>query len=154
MYLSKLSGLFVLSFIKFMFAPLGGPAMGLTFLETYLSCVSGGIVAACVFYFSANFFMKRAQKKREQLYRDHLEKGTPYKKKKTFTRVNKGIVRVKRTLGIYGTALWAPLFLSVPLGSIIAAKFFGGDKRTFPLIVFGMFFNGAITTSIAYFILG
>lgn len=154
MYFSKLSGLFFLSFIKFMFAPLGGPHIGLSFLETYLACVSGGTTAAAIFYFSSNFFMKRAHAKRVQMYRDHVEKGIPLKKKKTFTWMNKNIIRVKRTLGIYGISLWAPLFLSVPLGSIVAAKFFGGDKRTFPLIVFGMFLNAAITTSIAYLFFG
>lgn len=135
-----------------MFAPLGGPRLGLTFLETYLSCVAGGLFAAGIFYFSANYLMHRAKEKRERQYRDHLEKGTPYKKKKTFTRMNKAVVKVKLRLGIYGTALWAPLILSVPVGSIIAAKFYGDDKRTFPLIVIGMFMNGAITTSIAYII--
>jgi hypothetical protein len=137
-----------------MFAPLGGPHMGLTFFETYLACVSGGVFAACIFYFSANYFMHRAHKKRQQVLHDHLEKGIPMKVKRKFTRVNKGIVKVKMTLGIYGTALWAPLFLSVPLGSIISAKFFGDDKRTFPLIILGMFINGFITTGIAYLFFG
>lgn len=137
-----------------MFAPLGGPALGLSFMETYLSCVAGGIFAACVFYFSANYFMHRAKRKRDEKLHKQLESGIPFKAKKKFTRVNKAVVKVKMSLGIYGTALWAPLFLSVPLGSIIAAKFFGDDKRTFPLIILGMFMNGLITTSIAYFILG
>ncbi len=137
-----------------MFAPLGGPAMGLSFMETYLACISGGIFAACIFYFSSNYFMHRAKHKRELKRRKQIELGVPFKEKRKFTRLNRGIVWVKMTLGIYGTALWAPLFLSVPLGSIIAAKFFGDDKRTFPLIIIGMFMNGAITTSIAYFILG
>lgn len=128
--------------------------MKLSFLETYLSCVSGGIAAAAIFYFSSNFFMKRAHEKRVKAYRDHLEKGIPHKKKKTFTWTNKMIVKIKRTLGIYGISLWAPFFLSVPIGSIVAAKFFGNEKRTFPLIVFGMFLNGAITTSIAYLFFG
>ncbi|PIE87421.1 MAG: hypothetical protein CSA03_00305 [Bacteroidetes bacterium] len=137
-----------------MFAPIGGPHIGLSFLETYLSCVLGAVTAAAIFYFSSNFFMKRAHEKRVQRHRNHIEKGVPHKKKKVFTWTNKTIIKVKRTLGIYGISLWAPLFLSVPLGSIVAAKFFGNDKRTFPLIVFGMFLNGAITTSIAFIFFG
>jgi hypothetical protein len=53
--------LFGLSMIKFMFAPFGGPAMKLNFLETYLSCVAGAFLAAFIFYFSSEFFMIRAQ---------------------------------------------------------------------------------------------
>lgn len=150
MYWSKLGGLFLLSSIKLMFAPVGGPLMGLSFLETYLSVTFGGIFFAAIFFYSANFFMQRAKHKREQLRKDHIEKGTPFVEKRKFTWINRKVVAVKMTLGIYGTALWVPLFLSVPLGSIITAKFFGNDKRTFPLIIVGMFLNCAITTGIVY----
>lgn len=154
MYWTKLSGLFFFSIIKFMFTPFSGPPLELTFLETYLTCVAGGIFGATIFYFSANYFMHRAKHKREKLYHDHIKFGTTYIEKKKFTRLNKFVVRIKMRLGIYGTALWAPLFLSVPGGSIIAAKFYGDDKRTFPLIVFGMFLNGFLTTGAAYLLYG
>ena len=147
-----LSTMFLFSTIKFLFTPFGGPALELTFWETYISCVAGAIGSAAFFYFSANFFMKKAAEKRRKLYQDHLENGTPFKKKKNFTRTNKFVVRIKRSLGIYGTSLWAPLFLSVPIGSIITAKFYGKDVRTFPLIMLGMGMNGMITTGMAYFI--
>jgi hypothetical protein len=57
-----------------------------------------------------------------------------------------------KRLGIVGISFYAPFFLSVPIGSIISAKFFGKDKRTFPLIVLGIGVNGLITTGLAYFI--
>lgn len=154
MYLSKLAGLFFLSIIKFLFTPLGGPNLGLTFWETYFACVAGGVFGASVFYFSANYFMKRAKDKYHALRQKHLDEGTPFVEKKKFTRTNKLIVKIKMRLGIFGTAMWVPLFLSVPLGSIITAKFFGDDKRTFPIIVLGMFFNGGIMTCISYFLMG
>lgn len=154
MFLSKLSGLFLLSIIKFFFTPLGGPALGLSFWETYFTCVSGGVFGASVFYFSANYFMKRAKAKHDAIRQKHIDEGIPFNEKKKFTRGNKFIVKIKMRLGIFGTAMWVPLFLSVPLGSIITAKFYGDDKRTFPIIVLGFFFNGAIMTSVAYFIMG
>ena len=152
MFWTGVTTLFFVSTFKFLFAPFGWKAFDLTFWETYISCVSGAILSASCFYFSANFFMKRAAEKRRKLYQDHLENGTPFKKKKVFTRMNKFVVRIKRSLGIYGTSLWAPLFLSVPIGSIITAKFYGKDVRTFPLIMLGMGINGMITTGMAYFI--
>ncbi len=142
--------LFTLSMIKFMFAPFAGPGLKLNFLETYLSCISGAFVAAFVFYFSSEFFMIRAHKKRKALLHASITTGTPLKYKPKFTRFNKLIVKLKRRFGIYGIAFYAPLFLSVPIGSIVTAKFYGKEKRTFPLILLGICMNGAITTGIAY----
>ncbi len=141
---------FLLSTIKFLVTPFGGTLADLTFMETYLSCVSGAIVSAAVFYYSSEFFLIRARKKRHERYQQCVAKGIPWVEKKKFTRTNKLIVRVKHRLGIVGTSMYVPLFLSVPIGSIITAKFYGKDKRTFPLIVLGMIVNGAITTGLHY----
>ncbi len=138
--------------VKFMFAPLGGPGLGLTFLETYLSCIAGAIFSAAIFFFSASYFMDLAAKKYQKKLQASLDSGNPMKPKKKFTRMNKMIVRIKHSIGIIGICFYAPLFLSIPGGSIIAAKFYGHDKRAFPLIVLGIGINGIIITSLAYFL--
>ena len=74
----------------------------------------------------------------------------PIPVKKRFTRINKGLIKIKRSVGIIGIALWAPFFLSIPLGSIITAKFYGHNKNTFLLIITGILLNGLITTGIVY----
>ena len=135
--------LFLLSTVKFMFAPLGGPGLGLSFFQTYFTCVSGGIVGASFFYFSGGYFIQRAEKKRLTI-----------KKKKTFSRINKLIVKTKKSIGIVGNSFWAPFFLSIPVGSIIVAKFYGQNKKAYLLIVIGMFINALITTGLAYLIYG
>jgi len=145
-----LTTLFLISIVKFMFAPFGGPSMGLSFFETYFACVAGGLFGATIFYFSSSFFMQRAADKRLRVMKDRKAKGLPPKERKIFTRMNKMIVKMKKSIGIIGITFWAPFFLSIPIGSIIAAKFYGDEKRTFPLVVLGMFFNGMITTGIAY----
>ncbi|WP_300664763.1 hypothetical protein [Fluviicola sp.] len=142
--------LFGLSMIKFMFAPFAGPEMKLNFIETYLACISGAFLAALIFYFSSEYFMIRAHKKRQAELHKSITNGTPLKLKRKFTRFNKLIVKLKHRFGIYGIAFYAPLFLSVPVGSIVTAKFYGKDKRTFPLILLGICMNGAITTGLAY----
>ena len=68
--------------------------------------------------------------------------------------MNKFIVKLKRSIGIVGISFWAPFFLSIPVGSIVTAKFYGDDKRTYPLIVIGMFINALVTTGFAYLVLG
>lgn len=142
---------FMLSMIKFMFTPFAGPAARLSFVETYIVCVAGAIFSAAIFYFMSEFFMKRAREKRARMRHEAAKQGLNYIEKRKFTKLNKLVVRIKRNFGIYGVSLYAPFFLSVPIGSIIAAKFYGKEKKTFPLIVLGMFFNGGITTGLAYF---
>lgn len=136
-----------------MFAPLPGPAAGLSFLETYISCTSGAIVSSAIFFFSANYFMHRAVTKAAKKKNDLIAKGLPVPLKKKFTRMNKLVVRMKRSVGVIGISFWAPFFLSIPLGSIIAAKFYGHNKKTYPLIALGIFLNGIVTTGIAYLFL-
>lgn len=148
----KYIGFFGFSMIKFLFTPFGGPKAGLSFVETYIVCVAGALLSAAIFFFSSEYFLKRAHKKRKELILKSLETGIPLKQKKRFTKTNKLIVRIKHKLGIIGVAFYAPLFLSIPIGTIITAKFYGKEKRTFPLIILGIGINGVITTGIAYII--
>jgi hypothetical protein len=146
----KYIGFFGFSMIKFLFTPFGGPKAGLTFIETYSSCVLGAMLSAAIFFFSSEFFMIRAHKKRKEMIRQAKETGTILKGKKKFTRTNKFIVRIKNKLGIVGISFYAPLILSIPVGTIITAKFYGKEKRTFPMIILGILVNGILTTGIAF----
>lgn len=133
-----------------MFAPLGGPHLGLTFFETYLACCGGALFSAAIFYFSAEYFLLRARKKRHEMHQKAKKEGRTLIPKRNFTRMNKLIVRIKKSMGIIGTCFWVPFFLSIPLGSIVTAKFYGKRKKTFPLVVVGIFLNALVTTSISY----
>jgi hypothetical protein len=148
----KYIGFFGFSMIKFLFTPFGGPKAGFSFIETYVVCVSGALISAAIFFFSSEYFLKKAHKKRKELIHKSIETGIPLKQKKKFTKTNKLIVRIKHKLGIVGVAFYAPLFLSIPIGTIITAKFYGKEKRTFPLIILGIVINGFITTGSAYII--
>lgn len=133
-----------------MFAPAAGSTLGLTFWETYFSSVAGGITGAFIFYYSSELIMIYSHKKRVAKALELEKQGLPVPHKKKFTKTNRFIIRIKRSLGIYGICFWAPFFLSVPIGSIIVAKFYGKLKKTFPLIALGMFINAMITCLISY----
>jgi len=151
MDIGKYSIFFLLSMVKFLFTPFGGPAAKLTFFETYLVCVTGAIFSATIFYFMSEYFMIKAHKNRMLKQAEAKAQGIILPFKRKFTFMNKFIVRMKMKIGIFGVAMYAPLFLSVPIGSIITAKFYGKEKKTYPIIIFGMFVNGLITSSLAYF---
>lgn len=145
-----LSTVFFLAMVKFMFAPATGRALDLPFWETFFACFAGGTFGSFVFYFSSELLIKYTHNKKVAKNEALEKQGLPIIEKKKFTKSNRYIIRVKRTLGIYGICFWAPFFLSVPIGSIIVAKFYGKLKKTFPLIILGMGINAIVMTLIAY----
>jgi len=127
------------------------PLEGLdSIIEIYLSISAGAISTMAVFYFSSDFMMERAAKKRKLKQAIALEKGIPFIPKRKFTRINKLMVKVKRKIGIYGITVLAPLFLSIPLGSVVCAKFYGDQKKTFPLMILFTSLYSLLMCSIIY----
>lgn len=141
---------FLLSTFKFMFAPFTGSLMKLTFWETFFICAAGGIFSAAIFFYSSEYFIKRSIVRLRERKKEALDQGLVWVDKPKFTRMNKFIVRIKRIFGIYGICFWAPFFLSVPIGTVVAAKFYGKLKISFPLIVVGMFLNSFLMSLLAY----
>jgi len=149
-----ISGVFFIATVKFMFSTVGGPALGLPFYETFFAAFLGGSVSAAVFYFASDKFIEYTHNKKVAKEKQLLLKGIEIPHKRKFTKTNRLIIRMKMKFGIYGICFWVPFFFSVPLGSIIVAKFYGKLNQTYPLIVLGMAINAAITTFITYAILG
>ena len=69
------SALFGLATFKFMFAAFPGPALNISFLETYLSVVLGGTFSSAVFYFASDFFMIKANQRRKRKIEQFLSEG-------------------------------------------------------------------------------
>jgi hypothetical protein len=107
-----------------------------TLFELFTSVTAGAWFSMAIFYFTSGIFMRRAHAKKLNAIMEAEKKGIEYKRKKSFTKMNKTIIWIKRNIGIYGVTLLAPLFLSVPIGSVVCAKFYGNRKRTFVLMMF------------------
>jgi hypothetical protein len=134
--IAKYSGVFFLSTVKFLFAPAAAWNLDFTFWEVFLCVAAGGMTGASFFYFSASYFFRRAKRKQEEKEQRAREKGILVLKRK-FTRKNKIIVAVKRSKPGYFILLnLAPTLLSIPIGSLILAKFYGQKKITYPLLLF------------------
>lgn len=141
-----------LSSVKFMFAPVYGKATGLTFFETYISLVCGGIVAAFIFFKFTYKLLERSAKKRRFRRANALAMGFEYFEPKKFTRTNKIIVRTRRRFGFFVCTFFFPFFLSVPVGTIIATKFYGKQTLFFPILIAGLVTNGLVATLITYWV--
>ncbi|NQY10852.1 MAG: hypothetical protein HRT71_15245 [Flavobacteriales bacterium] len=106
-----------------------------TILEIFVSVTAGAWLSMSFFFFSSSLLMRKAAEKRARTLEAYLKSGEEIKRKKTFTLFNKSIVWIKRNIGIYGITFLAPLLLSIPVGSIVCAKFYGKQKQIFPLMM-------------------
>jgi len=136
---------FVLATFKFLFSGIPGIKLGAPLWEIIIASALGGYFSAVIFFFASEFFIAYQKRRREF----KIAKGN-YKLKKTFSRTNKAVVWIKRTFGILGLTYLAPLFLSVPLGSIVCAKFYGDNKYTFPLIILWISINSILLNFLWY----
>ena len=145
-----ISSIFFLASFKFMFSAIPGAVADIPYIHTYFAMVAGGTISAGFFYFLSELFMKWSHQKKMRKHEELIAKGLVPIEKKKFTRMNKFVVRLKRRIGMYGIAFWAPFFLSIPIGSIITAKFYGKKMITFPLMVVGIFMNAIVVVYLSY----
>jgi hypothetical protein len=89
-------------------------ASNLSFIETFIGLALGGTIGVGVSFFGGESIIERWFTK---------PITATSKKKKVFTKTNRFIVRVLKSHGLLGLAIITPPLLSVPVGSIIAARF-------------------------------
>jgi hypothetical protein len=120
----------------------------LNFWELFIPTYLGALFSMAFFYFLSDYFMGRAVVKRAEKIKRLKAQGIEVEPRKVFTKMNKLMVRIKRMFNIYIFTFLAPLFLSIPLGSIVCAKFYGHKKKTYPLMALNMAIYGAVTSLI------
>jgi len=113
----------VLSIFKFLFTPSAMVAAEYTYWETIITTLIGASLGVFIFYFAGAFifnWIDRVRGKRS--------------KKKKFTRVNRGVVRIKSRFGLGGLVATIGI-ISVPICSMLAARYFRDNPRTLPALL-------------------
>ncbi len=128
--------LWLLCFFKF-FAGMVVLVVSHSTFRTVLIGFTAGFSGITFFFFLSEYFMKRARLKRLS----RLKRGTA-KPKKNFTRLNKIIVRSKQKIGLIGIAFITPTIVSIPVGTIIMAKFYKRHKWAYPSLIISMMLWG------------
>lgn len=119
--------------LKFFFSGLVSYRLGNNFLETALLTAAGGCLGTVFFYRMGTGVLEWFRKRHvRRLARARAQGVQP---KRIFTRTNRLIVRIKRGYGVKGLAALAPPILSIPITSVLAAKYFRHDRRTLPLLL-------------------
>lgn len=114
--------------VKILFTPWVAFSLGGKFGGAVLWTFVGGCSGTLFFYRISAWLIERA---RLRAVRKQLRSGIPAR---VFTRFNKYVVRVKRMHGLLGIAAVLP-FISIPVGSVLAAKYFRHDRRTIPALL-------------------
>jgi hypothetical protein len=150
MHWIALATVFLTGMVKFLLAPALGLALGLSYIETYFFSLGGAVLSMFIFYYSADYLLRRSHQKKLQKIKK--ENNHSFQHQKVFTKKNKFIVKMKKSIGIVPFAFWVPFFFSIPVGSIVVAKFYGKRKITFPLMVIGQVINNIANVGIVYFL--
>ena len=126
---------FLMGTVKFMFAATSMMAFSVSYWEVVFATFLGAFVSFNIFFFFSGLLMERARdKKLEKI------KNGSLKSKKQFSRMNKFIVKMKlSSFGYFVLVIVGPMVLSIPIGSIIIAKFYRRIKFTYWLEMVSLF---------------
>jgi membrane protein YqaA with SNARE-associated domain len=139
---------FLTASTKFLAAAFVGiNGFGLSFAETFCIVCTGGIFGTLVFYFLGNKLIGISQKKRLKKIQKLLKEGKSLPR--VMTKTNKLIVKTKHVFGIWGLAFLTASILSIPIGSIICAKFYRHKKSTIFIIIIFILINSMLLSLLA-----
>ena len=121
--LLKILAVISLSGVKFLFAiPLSIIKYDFNFLHTLIFSITGGVIGIFIFSFLSQNFFKFL-----------VEKRAAKKKKRSIKQVV--MIKIASKYGLFGIAFLTPIFLSIPIGTFLALRFFPDKRRTIPMLV-------------------
>jgi hypothetical protein len=136
--------IFFLASTKLLWAPGTAAASGLSFWESALICGAGSMTGVLFFYYFGRAVFAAVDNWRAK--RRKYEKP-----RKVFSRRNRTVINVKSRFGVVGFTFLTPCIISIPIGCIIAAKFFYHNKFTVPLLlVFSVFWSFVLSIFVFY----
>lgn len=103
------------------------------FLETILWTNVGGVLGIYFFAFLSGKLIawwNRTFKKKHSVSLENSSGG-----KKTFTKRNRRIVRIKQQYGLIGIALSTPIVLSIPLGTFLVVRYYRTSRSKFLYLI-------------------
>ena len=119
----EIISVFLLSTVKFVLGSIPlALGLGFSFLKSFIVTCAGGFFGVYTFVNVSDYILEKIQKRKKEKHK--IE--TP---KKKFTHKNKIIVITKRRFGLVGIAFLTPLFLSIPIGSFIAMRYFKNKHK-------------------------
>jgi hypothetical protein len=133
--LLKLLSLAFVSSLKFAASPFAALGYDLNYIQTFLTTTAGGIFGVLFFFYGSKYIVQWVTTYKNHLFflfgvnKKSLEDELLPERKKIFTWKNKLIVTTVRRFGLVGIALLTPTLLSIPVGTLIAARYFRNPRK-------------------------
>jgi len=99
--------------------PIAIYVMKMTVAKTLIYTNIGGILGAFVFLYLSEFLIRMWNKYWPDRLKFHR------KARKTFTRRNRNIIKIKSRYGLWGIVILSPVILSIPVGAFLMVKYYG-----------------------------
>ncbi len=153
----------VLSGIKFIFAPALSMGLGFSYLQTILVTSLGGLASFYFFYYLSGWLLKfyykhiynyvHLKRKSTMEYLVISKSVNSPKTKRSFTFLNKTIVRTRISFGITGIAVLTPVLLSIPLGAFLVNKYYRHNNMKFVYLSLSIFIWSCVVSSLLFIFL-
>lgn len=142
------------SALKFVVAPLLAKQLGFYYFEAIILTTAGGIAGAMFFFYASTAvfrFLRYVYRKIRERMRAQNSVPVRVKTKKVFTRRNKFIVKLRGKYGMFGIIALTPPLFSIPLGSILANKYYNKNSKILLYLSISVALWSWIFTSVFYF---
>jgi len=103
------------------------------FFETILWTNAGGVIGIYFFAFLSGKLIAWWNRTYKRFLNASAENGSGGKK--TFTKRNRRIVRIKQQYGLIGIALSTPIILSIPLGAFLVVRYYRSSQTKFLYLI-------------------
>lgn len=154
----KILIVFLVSSVKFLFAPALSFSMGLNFVQTWLSTTAGGLVGVVVFFFFSKwilqlysmYFFYYFHLIRVKIYNSLNVKVPKFIPARRFTKRNRMIIKIVKKFGMAGIVILTPVLLSIPFGTFIATRYYSTNRfllvyLSCSVLFWSLFMSSAIT---------
>lgn len=148
--LSKALGLILLSSVKLLFAPGASLAAGFSVGQTILVTSIGGCTGVTSFFYFGNWVMVAIRKWHFRLLHGTRSSAVHKEKKTRSTKRRRAIVRLKTKYGVVGLAILTPAIISIPIGAVVAARYYFHNKWMLPLLLISTLCWSTGLTFLAY----
>lgn len=122
-----------------------GVGFGFELLQNFICTALGGCLGVLLFHALSERLSERYRLRWLRKRNAALAAGNT-RVAPIFTKMNRRIIRVKHSSGYLGIAALTPLVLTIPLGGILAARFFRHDRRTIPAMLLSVIVQAFIVT--------